>query len=381
MRAGTDWATNLHQRYPRTTTTISFAVVLAFGLYTVLEPEQLDGRGLHGTTILARRLLGVAVLIVLLAAALMPLSKGARRRGPRPAVSALDDGWATLLRRGWLSHAVQRLAQVFGCGAGAYFVCFILLGQLPPVLDALTVLIAAGMVAGLTALALPGQRPGSVVLRTSGVTHRQRGREATVRWDDVVGVTYEPGFVTVRTRRAAPVTSHRVVRGWTGRAHHQRYRLRIETHGLGVEPRTLALALHHYAMTPFDRRQLGTPDSLATIESLAHDEGPAKGTLAVRDEPEPSHADQASPRYPHVTVAMEPGDDEAPDVLLERTQDALAAAGVGKAELSEYWDEAAGDDDRHILATTRAWVTLVARSDTAPGADGAASPLGPVSSI
>ena len=39
------------------------------------------------------------------------------------------------------------------------------------------------------------------------------------------------------------------------------------------------------------------------------------------------------------------------------------------------------DDDRHILATTRAWVTLVARSDTAPGADGAASPLGPISSI
>lgn len=331
-----------------------------FGLFAVSNPEATEGWRLLGdVSIFARRLFGVAWLFLILSAVLAPLVTWLSAPGPAPIVATHDGERTTLLRRGWPGHVGRRLAGACGRGAFALLGCFLLVGYFDPVLLGLTVLIAVAMLADLAALALPGQRPGAVLLQPTGVTERQRGREATVRWDDVVGVTYGPGKVTVRTRHSAPVTSRVVVRGWTGRPRHKRYGLVIDTQGLGVDTRTLALTLHHYASTPFDRHELGAAEGLSTIEALGPDGGPLKGTLTVREDPDASRPAPVRPRYPLARVLMDEVEEADPTLLLERTQEALAAAGASDAELAEYWDEATGNDDRHVLATTRAWVTLV----------------------
>lgn len=330
-----------------------------FGLLAVSHPEAMEGWRLFGAaSIPARRVFGVACLLVAAGASLNQLVAWFSIPGPRLGTAA-DGERATLLRRGWPGHVGRRLAGACVRGGCALLGCFFVVGYVEPVLMGLTVLIAIAMLADLAALAMPGQRPGAVLLQPTGVTDLQRGREATVRWDDVVGVTYGPGKATVRTRHGAPVTSRAVVRGWTGRPRHKRYGLVIDTQGLGIDTRTLALTLHHYASTPFDRHELGTDASLSTIDALGPDGGPVKGTLTVREDPDVSRPAPARPRYPHVTVLMDEVEEADPTLLLERTQEALAAAGASDAELAEYWAEATGDDDRHVLATTHAWVTLV----------------------
>lgn len=359
MRTLTPKRRDIGQTGPWTTRVLGFAFCTAIGLFAALNPEELEGRRLPDASILGRRLFGIAFLLLALVMVLRPLVNRISTPGPRPLVATLDDGRATLLRRGWLGHAGRRLEGVLAIGGFAYIGCFLFFGSFDPLLMGLTGLIGVGMIAGLAWLALPGQRPGRLLLRPTGVTELQRGREATVRWDDVVEVEYGPGLIAARTHQGAPVTSRKVARGSTGGSPHLRYRFVIETQHLGVDTRTLALTLQHYAATPFDRHELGTDASLSTIEALGPDGGPVEGTLTVRQDPDASRPAPARPRYPRATVLMDEVEEADPTLLLERTQEALAAAGASDAELAEYWAEATGDDDRHVLATTRAWVTLV----------------------
>lgn len=280
------WALAMGERHP---TAMSLLVAVMFGGFSarLLSPSgaadfaEEAGWGPDGT-----RAFGLAFLVVAGALLVDALLMLVRRSEPRITIRADGPAAATHIARDWVPFVAGLLLLVPGLGLiGAFF--WGLTGDSPVALTVLAVLLGGGLVAYAVPLALGRIVPGYVRLTAAGLIDRRSGTEATIAWDDVEEVGCNARSVVVFARHETAASTRRPGRLW---APHRVYpgpglSIGIQGQGLGLEPAWLAAVVEHYAGTRSARRELGTPASIETIESLRP--VPATADDAADDDADP----------------------------------------------------------------------------------------------
>lgn len=261
------WAQALGERHPTATSLLAAALLGGLGAW-LLSPggaahfAEEEGWGPNGT-----RAFGLAFLFM--AGALLvnaPLTL-ARRSEPQITIRADAYAPATHIARDWVPCVGAILFLIAALGLGGTFVWGVT-GESPVALAIIAVVLGGGLLAYAVPLALGRIVPGYVELTPADLTDRRSGTEATIAWDDVEEVGYNARSVVVFARHETAASTRRPARLWAPHRVYPGPGLSILIQGLGMEPAWLAAVVEHYAGTRTARRELGTPASIETIESL-----------------------------------------------------------------------------------------------------------------
>lgn len=354
MRSRNEWARDMGREHPTASAVVGAGMFLAFGAWLTSPSGAAHFDVEQGWAPAGTHAVGVACLV--LAGALVVHVLAGLTRGSEPPPTIRDDGPtpATLIRRAWPRYAARTVVMV----AGLVFIgalAWVWTGSTRPGQLITGGLLALGVLSYVVPVVLGRHGVGHVRLTPTAIVDRRQGLEVTIAWDDVARVEPTAAAVVVVARRSRAVTATRLWPIWTDARPYPSRTLVIPTEGVRLDPAWFARVIEHYAVKRTARPELGTPDSLAAIESLRD---PSSAGHASELPPESPPTYPTAPRHPGVMVKIASDSTDALDILT-RTDRALRKAGVPKAERADYWDDAVSRDLNHLVATTRAWVTVV----------------------
>lgn len=345
------------REHPTASMVIGGGMFLALGAWLTSDDAAAYFLAEHGQAPAGTHAAGVACLVLAGALVMHPLA--ALTRGSEPTPTVRDDGGerSVLIKRGWPRYAA-RVAVLVASAAFIGAMLWAWTGSTRTGQIIIGGLLGAGLLSYLVPVALGRHGVGHLRLTPTAIVNRHQGLDVTIAWDDVARVDVASGGVVVGARRSRAVTATRLFPIWTDARPYPSRAFLIPTEGVRLDPAWLARVIEHYAVKRTTRHELGTPASLVTIDSLRRAPAADGASPVSQLPPEAPPTYPTTPRHPGVTVKVAADGTDALDILT-RTDRALRKAGVPKAERAEYWDDAVSRDLTHLVATTRAWVTVV----------------------